>query len=633
MAHLQTSRLPVLIVDAARRGWRLLPVQVRGKTPLVKEWQKVATNDLNQLEAWANTFPECNWGMATGPGSGVFVLDIDGEPGRSSLVTYLERGYEIPDTLSASTGNGRHFYFRWPAASDIRNSAGKFAKGIDIRGDGGYVVIAPSIHPTGKRYDYDDPSSPVQDAPRWLLEILKRAAPAVPVVGANSSPIGPGQRTPLLFKLAGKLRAEGVPHEGILEALRGLNKTFSPPHDEKKLRDIAKGIERYPAGQPQQQSSGSTQQIRAEVVRLSDVEPRAVNWLWKPYIPLGMTSMVSGDPGAGKSYVAIALCAGVTCGKIGDTRMEPADVLYMSCENPIAEVIRPRFDSMGRGDLARFWCLTGTVYVDEESGKEIRGAFTADDLDLLEQEIKTKGIRLVVIDPFMSYLGKGRNPNNPADTRPFFDRLGKIGEQYGCAVLIIRHNRKGGKGDRAIYQGAGTIDMTGAVRSEMLAAVMPEDPSQRALAHIKTNIGPLGKTQGYIIEDDGASGARFSWTGDLSITAEELNAQPEPLTQKKTDQAFDWLLRELRGGRKSVAELEERAKAAQISWATIRRAKKENGGLIDNVKDGMRGPWFWFIREDAQPSLDTGKLSAFGNLSAFEDAHPTKIIGINLKIL
>jgi hypothetical protein len=77
---------------AAARGWRLLPVLARAKTPLVKEWQKLATSDLGQLEAWAVQFPDCNWGMATGPRSGVFVLDVDGEPGVAALLTYRRQG-------------------------------------------------------------------------------------------------------------------------------------------------------------------------------------------------------------------------------------------------------------------------------------------------------------------------------------------------------------------------------------------------------------------------------------------------------------------------------------------------------------------------------------------------------------
>ena len=70
------STLPPEVIAAAGRGWRLFPVESRGKLPLVKEWQKVAASDLAQLEAWTVQFPGCNWGLATGTASGLVVIDV-----------------------------------------------------------------------------------------------------------------------------------------------------------------------------------------------------------------------------------------------------------------------------------------------------------------------------------------------------------------------------------------------------------------------------------------------------------------------------------------------------------------------------------------------------------------------------
>jgi hypothetical protein len=131
------DRLPPEIRAAAARGWRLLPIRARDKLPLLKAWPQLATSDLSQLEAWAAQHPACNWGVATGPGSGVFVLDVDAEPGIAALLAYREQGLELPNTLSVITGRGTHIYFRWTEGLSIRNSAGKLAKGLDIRGEGG----------------------------------------------------------------------------------------------------------------------------------------------------------------------------------------------------------------------------------------------------------------------------------------------------------------------------------------------------------------------------------------------------------------------------------------------------------------------------------------------------------------
>jgi hypothetical protein len=338
--------------------------------------------------------------------------------------------------------------------------------------------------------------------------------------------------------------------------------------------------------------------VRARVVRLADVTAKPVRWLWAPYVPLGMVSMISGDPGAGKSYVAMAIAAEVTTGIARDgRRRNPAGVLYLTLENPIAEVLRPRLDSLG-GDASRFFVVTGTVYEDKQRTDE-SGIITLEDLELLDETIEANDVRLVVIDPLTSFFGGGKNLNHSNDTRPVFDRLAKMAEKHDLAALVIRHNNKQ-QGGRAIYRGAGSVDMTGAVRCEMLAAVSPDNPDQRALAHIKTNIGPQGRTQGYVIEADGQDGVRFAWTGELAVTAEELNAAPEaPETRTKQDEAREWLLEILRGGSLPQKELEKMADGAGLKWRTIRRAK-DDCPAIKSRKAAMGGHWIWYLAEGTE---------------------------------
>ena len=339
--------------------------------------------------------------------------------------------------------------------------------------------------------------------------------------------------------------------------------------------------------------------VRARVVCLADVEAKSVRWLWEPYVPLGMVSMISGDPGAGKSYVALAIAAGVTRGITrGGLQHEPGGVLYLTLENPIAEVIRPRLDSL-EGDPSRVWVVNGTIYEDQ-NGTDDRGIITLDDLDLLDETIEANSVRLVVIDPLTSFFGGGKNLNHSNDTRPVFDRLAKMAEKHDLAVLVIRHNNKQ-QGGRAIYRGAGSVDMTGAVRSEMLAAVSPENPEQRALAHIKTNIGPQGRTQGYVIEPDGQSGVRFAWTGELALTAEQLNAAPEaPETKTKQDEAREWLTELLREGSQTQKDVEARAEAAGLKWRTVRRAK-DDCSEIKSRKASMGAGWIWYLDAAREP--------------------------------
>ncbi|MGO9606511.1 MAG: AAA family ATPase, partial [Candidatus Binataceae bacterium] len=143
---------------------------------------------------------------------------------------------------------------------------------------------------------------------------------------------------------------------------------------------------------------------RPEILTLSQVEAKNVNWLWEPYLAVGMLAMLSGDPGCGKTYIALAIAAAVTTGRVprtGEAR-EPADVLYLSVENSPEHVLRPRFDSLG-GDASRFHILRGSVTGNGEKAE--RGGVRLSDIRLLRDALQRTKARLVIVDPIQSYLG------------------------------------------------------------------------------------------------------------------------------------------------------------------------------------------------------------------------------------
>jgi hypothetical protein len=102
--------LEIAVLTLAERGLRLFPVRAYGKVPLVEEWPKKATSNSATLRAWLSEFRGCNWGLATGLNSGVFVIDIDGEEGAAAIRELSERyGYELTETLSVKTARGNIF--------------------------------------------------------------------------------------------------------------------------------------------------------------------------------------------------------------------------------------------------------------------------------------------------------------------------------------------------------------------------------------------------------------------------------------------------------------------------------------------------------------------------------------------
>ena len=159
----------------AQFGWRIFPCS-QDKRPLIKEWQLKATHDPDQLKEWWEKWPDANIGMATGPGSGVWALDVDLPEGPINLgKIQQDKDEPISEKLWQKTGSGgMQIFFAWNGRN-IRNTASKIATGIDTRGDGGYVILPPSIHPNGKRYEWQQKSTP-DKAPEWLLDMLESPA-------------------------------------------------------------------------------------------------------------------------------------------------------------------------------------------------------------------------------------------------------------------------------------------------------------------------------------------------------------------------------------------------------------------------------------------------------------------------
>jgi archaellum biogenesis ATPase FlaH len=357
-------------------------------------------------------------------------------------------------------------------------------------------------------------------------------------------------------------------------------------------------------------TGGFPAEVGPELLCLADVEPRAVNWLWEPFIPACMLTMLSGDPGTGKSFIALSIAAELSRGRLRDSRIvEPANTLYLSVENPVAESLRPRFDALG-GDPARFFLLKGKPIFDADGNKHL-AAVTLADLAAIETAIVRVQARLMVVDPIQSYLGSGVDLHRSNETRPVMDGLAKLAEKHGCAILLLRHLSKQ-VGGKAIHRGLGSVDLTGAVRSEILAGSLPDDADARAMVHIKSNVGRTGRALGYSIDGQG----HFEWTGDCQITAEDLLAAPTGPDNGKLAQACEWLKSALVSGEQKQEEIQSLAKSEGISQATLRRAKKTLN--LNSRKDGLTGPWIWSLPEDAHDSPEDAQGNCVSTFATVE---------------
>jgi putative DNA primase/helicase len=160
----------------AERGWHVFPCSPKDKKPLNEHGLNDATLDRTIIERWWRQWPHAMIGVRTGPESNFFAidLDVDQEKGLDGIAAFeaLKNGGELPETIVTQTPRGgRHLWFKY--VPGIKNSAGKIAPGVDVRGSGGYIIVPPSRRADGTEYQFliDDPCGPAA-APTWILQLL-----------------------------------------------------------------------------------------------------------------------------------------------------------------------------------------------------------------------------------------------------------------------------------------------------------------------------------------------------------------------------------------------------------------------------------------------------------------------------
>lgn len=157
-------------------GWSVLPLRAKSKRPLIawREFQERRA-EREEIEGWFRRWPDANVGIVTGAVSGLVVIDVDPRHGGDDALAALERRHgRLRPTVEAETGGGgRHLYFAFTGSS-VRNRAG-LAQGIDVRGEGGYIVTPPSIHPSGLPYRWIEGRAPhdfpLAPLPAWMVRM------------------------------------------------------------------------------------------------------------------------------------------------------------------------------------------------------------------------------------------------------------------------------------------------------------------------------------------------------------------------------------------------------------------------------------------------------------------------------
>ena len=326
------------------------------------------------------------------------------------------------------------------------------------------------------------------------------------------------------------------------------------------------------------------QEETVEIIRMSEVDTQTVEWLWEPYIPFGKVTIVQGNPGEGKTTLALRLCAACTNRKPfpAMAEHEPFNVIYQTAEDGLGDTVKPRLMEAD-ADLDR-------VLVIDEGKQEL----SLSD-ERIERAIRQTGARLIILDPIQAYVGEKTDMNKANEIRPIFRRLAEVAERTGCAVVLIGHLNKAAGGQSA-YRGLGSIDFRAAARSVLLIGRVKREPNVRVIIHDKSSLAPEGKPMAFSL---GAESG-FSWIGEYDITADELLSGTGGNTETKTEQAERLILDLLADGKEMASEdIVKAAAEAGISERTVQNAKRSMGGILGARRVGSQ--WYNFIKKKQPP--------------------------------
>lgn len=357
------------------------------------------------------------------------------------------------------------------------------------------------------------------------------------------------------------------------------------------------------------------------LTRGSDLNPVPVAWLWKHWLALKKLHVLAGAPGQGKTTLAIAMAATVTIGGRwpDGTSCEAGNVLIWSGEDDPADTLLPRLLA-AEGAAKRCYFVEGS----RRSGEVVPFDPARDLAQLREAIDDIGGISLLIVDPVVSAVTGDSHKNT--EVRRAMQPLVDLADSCNCAVLGITHFSKGGQGGDPSQRVVGSVAFTAVARVVMVAAkVKGEEEGQdaRIPARSKSNIGPDDGGFQYHLDQcepiPGVPASRIAWGKAVDGTARELLTDPDEPEAEGTersalDSAAEFLVEVLKDGSAPSKFVEAEAKAAGVSWATVRRASEALGVK----KRPINGSWYWFRPASSGHVAQLAHVAHPGNVEQVE---------------
>jgi putative DNA primase/helicase len=334
---------------------------------------------------------------------------------------------------------------------------------------------------------------------------------------------------------------------------------------------------------------------------MASVEAVDVEWLWKGWIARGKLHLICGMPGVGKSYTTCDLAARITRGGTwpdGSQGSDPAEVLFLVGEDGLNDTLRPRLEAH-EADCASVHVLRSRT-IPGESGKRIeRPISLITDIERISELLSLNpAISALVIDPISEYL-PGVDHNNNAEIRAALAPLVRLAEQRRLAILLVSHFNKGNLGP-ALYRSMGSIAFMAVARIAWAFIRDRDDWDRVLMLPLKNNLHRPIPGLAYRIVD-GERGCRLEWEADpVPILADEaIEDKRSGKAPAKLEEAVDWLRDQLANGSSESKQLEDDAAEADISKATLWRARERLKVVATKIR-GIKGGWMVSLPKSAE---------------------------------
>lgn len=342
------------------------------------------------------------------------------------------------------------------------------------------------------------------------------------------------------------------------------------------------------------------EQAPEEVIMLNgaDLKPEATRWLWRDWLSLGKLHVLAGEPGSGKTTIALAIAATVTCGGRwpDGRRCDVGNVLIWSGEDDPEDTLLPRLLAMG-ANPERIYFVKSV-----RRGGEVVPFDPAKDMPALTAAAAQIGdVRLSIIDPVVSAVG-GADSHKNTEVRRALQPVVDWAAANGAAVLGISHFSKGSAGREPAARVVGSIAFAAVARVVLVAAkgVSADGRACRIFARAKSNIGPDSGGFAYSIEQvevrgyTGITASVIRWGDALQGTARELLARAEDAAQDvEARDVNEFLSGLLASGPVAALTVMTEAVSAGYSRDQVQRAARRLG--VERRKVGMKDGWVWAL--------------------------------------